>query len=880
MALFRDVVVLGLVALLVESVAGLSKLGVDPPTTAQCTAVTNILRFDCYPEDGATEELCNNRGCCWLPPTTAERKNPSLGVILDIPYCYYPTGYGSYELSDLSDTSAGKSATLKRNVASYIPNDINTIQIDAKFESQTRLHVRLYDPANQRWEPPLPQLPQVAGGETNTDYEFVMEESKIGFQVVRKSTKEVLFNTQDVGGFIFADQFIQMSALLPSNYTYGLGEHRASFPLNMHWQRFTMWNRDQGPSEYTNLYGTHPFYLSMETSNNAHGVLLFNSNGMDVLLQPTPAITYRTVGGILDMYFLMGPTPADVVKQYTELIGRPFIPPYWGLGFHLCRYGYADLADTKAAMTRTQDAGIPLDTQWNDLDYMENQNDFTYDTDKFAGLPDFVDELHQNGMHYIPLIDPGVSGSEASGTYPPYDRGVELGVFIKDSSGTPFLGKVWNPVSTVWPDFTHPDSITYWKEMLQSMYDLFEFDGAWIDMNEPANFLDGSTTGCANSTLNSPPYTPAVAGGSLISRTVCMDADQYAGKHYNLHNMYGFTEAIVTSTTLKDLTYSLRTYAGAVPVYVTSHSLSRQMPVQFLSIFLSWVTSHSLSRQMPVQFLSIFLFWVTSHTLSGQMPVQFLSIFLSWVTSHTLSGQMLVQFLSIFLSWGTSHSLSGRVPVQFLSIYLSLVTSHTLSGQMPVQFLSIFLSLLASFRVLAEIRAKRPFVISRSSFVGMGVYSGHWSGDITSSWSDMAWTVPELLSMSLFGIPLMGADICGFNGDTTVPLCQRWMELGAFYPFSRNHNGKGQRAQDPASLGDEVVTASKKALLVRYSLLPYLYTLFYKAHSQGETVVRPIFFEFPSEESTYRIDTAFMWGPGLLIAPVLQEVGLWCSQCC
>nr|CAD7427819.1 unnamed protein product [Timema monikensis] len=715
MALFRDVVVLWLVALIVGSVAGLSKFGVDPPTTAQCTAVTNILRFDCYPEDGATEELCNNRGCCWLPPTTAERKDPSLGVVLDIPYCYYPTGYGSYELSDLSDTSAGKSATLKRTVASYIPNDINTIQIDAKFESQTRLHVRLYDPANQRWEPPLPQLPQVAGGETNTDYEFVMEESKIGFQVVRKSTKEVLFNTQDVGGFIFADQFIQMSALLPSNYTYGLGEHRASFPLNMHWQRFTMWNRDQAPSEYTNLYGTHPFYLSMETSNNAHGVLLFNSNGMDVILQPTPAITYRTVGGILDMYFLMGPTPADVVKQYTELIGRPFIPPYWGLGFHLCRYGYADLADTKAAMTRTQDAGIPIDTQWNDLDYMENQNDFTYDTDKFAGLPDF------NGMHYIPLIDPGVSGSEASGTYPPYDRGVELGVFIKDSSGTPFLGKVWNPVSTVWPDFTHPDSITYWKEMLQSMYDLFEFDGAWIDMNEPANFLDGSTTGCANSTLNSPPYTPAVAGGSLISRTVCMDADQYAGKHYNLHNMYGFTEAIVTST------------------------------------------------------------------------------------------------------------------------------------------------------VLAEIREKRPFVISRSSFVGMGVYSGHWSGDITSSWSDMAWTVPELLSMSLFGIPLMGADICGFNGDTTVPLCQRWMELGAFYPFSRNHNGKGQTAQDPASLGDDVAAASKKALLVRYSLLPYLYTLFYKAHTQGETVVRPIFFEFPSEDSTYRIDTAFMWGPGLLIVPVLQE---------
>nr|CAD7395420.1 unnamed protein product [Timema cristinae] len=287
----------------------------------------------------------------------------------------------------------------------------------------------------------------------------------------------------------------------------------------------------------------------------------------------------------------------------------------------------------------------------------------------------------------------------------------------------------------VWPDFTHPDSITYWKEMLQSMYDLFEFDGAWInreevstnvtcrqDMNEPSNFLDGSSTGCADNSLNNPPFTPGVSGGSLISRTVCMDADQYAGKHYNLHNMYGFTEAIVTST------------------------------------------------------------------------------------------------------------------------------------------------------VLSEIRQKRPFAISRSSFVGLGSYVGHWSGDISSSWGDMAWTVPELLSMSLFGIPLMGADICGFNGNTNNALCQRWMELGAFYPFSRNHNGKGYTAQDPASLGDDVVTASKKALLVRYSLLPYLYTLFYEAHKDGSTVVTPIFFEFPSDESTYSIDTAFMWGSGLLIAPVLTEV--------
>lgn len=63
---------------------------------------------------------------------------------------------------------------------------------------------------------------------------------------------------------------------------------------------------------------------------------------------------------MLDFYFFTGPTPGDVVRQYTNVIGKPAMPPLWGLGFHLCRYGYKTLERTKQVWKRNIDAGIPM----------------------------------------------------------------------------------------------------------------------------------------------------------------------------------------------------------------------------------------------------------------------------------------------------------------------------------------------------------------------------------------------------------------------------------------------------------------------------------------------------------------------------------------
>ncbi|XP_019633183.1 PREDICTED: lysosomal alpha-glucosidase-like isoform X6 [Branchiostoma belcheri] len=802
-----------------------STLAQGPTAPAvQCPDEDNAHRFDCFPEAIATQAKCEARGCCW-------RKPDANGV----PFCYFPPTFPSYMLGEVQPTPLGASAVLRRNGSSPYPRDANQLSMVLRMETDGRLHLVLNDTASRRYEVPI-ATPAATTKAAAPLYDVEYSHNPFGIVVKRRSNGRVLLNTT-VAPLIYADQFLEMSTSLPSGNVYGLGEHRGPLRHKTGWIRIPFWARDKQAAEakedVTNLYGSHPFYLCVEDDGQAHGVFLLNSNAMEVILQPAPALTWRTIGGILDFYILLGPDPNSVIQQYWDVIGYPMMPPYWALGFHLCRWGYGSANRTLDIAQKMRNAGIPQDTQWNDIDYMQSHLDWTRDEAKFSELPAVVKNLHEHGQHYIMIVDPGISNVQKAGTYPPYDVGLKRGVFINDTNGNPIVGRVW-PGDTTFPDFTNPITQQWWLEMAADFHKEVPFDGMWIDMNEPSNFVDGSTHGCPDNELEKPPYTPAVNLFRRLSwRSLCASSVQHLGTHYNLHSLFG-------------------------------------------------------------------LF----------------------------------------------HASSSR-------------------------------------NALVSIRGKRPVVISRSTFPSSGRHGGHWLGDNKSTWRDMYYSIPGLLNMNMFGIPLVGADICGFGGDTNEELCLRWQQLGAFYPFSRNHNTLGAKVQlsSPFShnhntLGAKVQLSSltttthweqrysfplpsltttthweqrysfplpsltttthweqrysfplpsltttthweqrysfplsqpqhtgskgtallshnhntlgakpqepivwsaatqqaiRSVLLTRYSLLPHLYFLFHRANKMGEAVARPLFFEYPTDSHTWGVDTQFLWGDSLMVTPVLEQ---------
>ena len=337
------------------------------------------LRVDCHLEQGASESECIRRGCIWVP----------YYGINGIPWCFFNKQRIGYIVnntrSENSDNNFRNRIVSNYNLykadsLSLYGNQITNVKVHVEQRGSNMVRIQFKDASKKRYEVPVETTWDIdpEGEENNVnknDFDVYIENDKYGrfiLEVFRKSTGTRLLSTREYAeSFIMSDKYLQFNARLPTESVYGFGENthqRFKHSFKFDSPLYPLWARDEPPLGGShNLYGVQPFYMAIEQDGSAHGLLIMNSNAQEYKFSALQTFNYKTIGGILDIFMFSGPTPENVIQQYTELVGRPMFPPYYALGFQLCRYGYNSLANLKAAVDRTISAQIPLDIQYADI---------------------------------------------------------------------------------------------------------------------------------------------------------------------------------------------------------------------------------------------------------------------------------------------------------------------------------------------------------------------------------------------------------------------------------------------------------------------------------------------------------------------------------
>ncbi|MGY4998978.1 glycoside hydrolase family 31 protein [Streptomyces sp. 900105245] len=165
---------------------------------------------------------------------------------------------------------------------------------------------------------------------------------------------------------------------------------------------------------------------------------------------------------------------------------------------------------------------------------------------------------------------------------------------------------------------------------------------------------------------------------------------------------------------------------------------------------------------------------------------------------------------------------------------------------------------------------QRPFVFSRSGWVGTQRYGGTWSGDVATGWPGLRASLSLVLGLGLCGVPYSGPDVGGFDGSPSPELYLRWFQLGAYLPLFRTHASLRAGRREPWEFGADVLEHARVALLERRRLLPYFVTLAHLARRTGAPYVRPVWWGAPEDRSLRDCEDAFLLGDSLLVAPVLD----------
>ncbi|XP_074991304.1 neutral alpha-glucosidase AB isoform X1 [Calonectris borealis] len=330
-------------------------------------------------------------------------------------------------------------------------------------------------------------------------------------------------------------------------HVYGIPEHAESLRLRTTegGDPYRLYNLDVFQYELYNpmaLYGSVPFLLAhsarrtlgifwlnaaetwVDISSNTAGKTLFGKL-LDYMQgggeTPQTDVRWMSESGIVDVFLLLGPTPAAVTGQYAALTGTQALPPLFALGYHQSRWNYNDEEDVAAVERGFEEHAVPCDVLWLDIEHADGKRYFTWDPSKFPRPRAMLERLAAKKRKMVSIVDPHI---KVDSGYRVHNELRSRGFYVKTKDGGDYEGWCW-PGSAAYPDFTNPEMRAWWASMFA--YDQYEGSTetlfTWNDMNEPSVFSG-----------------PEV--------TMHKDAVHHGGwEHRDLHNLYGLYVQMATA---------------------------------------------------------------------------------------------------------------------------------------------------------------------------------------------------------------------------------------------------------------------------------------------------------------------------------------------
>lgn len=317
---------------------------------------------------------------------------------------------------------------------------------------------------------------------------------------------------------------------------YGLGDKATH--MNLKGKRVENFATDQYAyqKDQEPLYKVVPFYIGLQ-NKQSYGIFFDNTfrTFFDFCHERRNVTSFWAEGGEMNYYFIYGPQMQDVVTTYTDLTGKPELPPLWVLGYHQCKWSYYPESKVKEITSKFRELKIPCDAIYLDIDYMEGFRCFTWNKDYFPDPKKMVAELAEDGFKTIVIIDPGI---KIDNEYWVYQEGLEKDYFCKRADGPYMKGKVW-PGECNFPDYTNPVVREWWAGLFKELISDIGVKGVWNDMNEPA-------------VMEVPNKT--------FPMDVRHDYDGNPCSHRKAHNIYGTQMARATYHGVKRFAYPKRPF--------------------------------------------------------------------------------------------------------------------------------------------------------------------------------------------------------------------------------------------------------------------------------------------------------------------------------